>query len=71
MMMTRMAKKLDIGGYECIRPDGFESRGGGRRRGKPLLQIWLVCVGRKVGRKMEEYRTVSYTHLTLPTTGSV
>jgi hypothetical protein len=38
MMMTKMAKKLDIGGYAPIRPDGFESRGGGRRRGKPLLQ---------------------------------
>ena len=35
--MTRMAKKLDIGGYGTIRPRGFESRGGGRRRGKPLL----------------------------------
>ena len=38
MMMTRMAKKLDIGGYESIRHHGFESRGGGRRWGKPLLQ---------------------------------
>jgi hypothetical protein len=28
MMMTKMAKKLDIGGYARIRPDGFESRGG-------------------------------------------
>ena len=38
MMMTRMAKKLDIGGYDCVRPDRPEPRGGGRRRAKPLLQ---------------------------------
>ena len=38
MMMTRMAKKSDIGDYEGDRPDGPEPRGGGRRRGKPPLQ---------------------------------
>ena len=38
MMMTRMAKKLDIGGYEDIWHHGFEPRGGGGRRAKPLLQ---------------------------------
>ena len=38
MMMTRMAKKLDIGGYACARPACPEPRGGGRRRAKPLLQ---------------------------------
>ena len=43
MMMTRIAKKLDIGGYECIRHHDFGARGGGRRRGKPLLQtlFWI------------------------------
>ena len=48
MMMTKMAKKLDIGGYAPIPPDGFESRGGGRRRGKPLLQdlYWIGETGR-------------------------
>ena len=38
MMMTRMAKKLDIGGYDWIWHHGFEPRGGGGRRAKPLLQ---------------------------------
>ena len=38
MMMIRMAKKLDIGGYDCARPACPEPRGGGRRRAKPLLQ---------------------------------
>ena len=38
MMMTRMAKKSDIGGYEYIWNQGFEARGGGGRRAKPLLQ---------------------------------
>ena len=36
--MTRMAKKLDIGGHSCARPACPEPRGGGRRRAKPLLQ---------------------------------
>ena len=31
MMMTRMAKKSDIGGYDCARPVG--SRAPGRRKG--------------------------------------
>ena len=38
MMMTRMAKKLDIGGYECKNHPCPKSRGGGRRRAKPLFQ---------------------------------
>ena len=38
MMMTRMAKKLDMGGYECENHPCPEPRGGGRRRAKPLLQ---------------------------------
>ena len=38
MMMTRMAKKLDIGVYGCVRPPSPEPRGGGRRRAKSLLQ---------------------------------
>ena len=35
IMMSRMAKKLDIGVYECVRPDCPEPRGGGRRRANP------------------------------------
>ena len=38
MMTTRMAKKSDIDGYAPDRPDDFGPRGGGGRRGKPLLQ---------------------------------
>ena len=38
MMMTRMAKKSDIGGYGGVRHQGFEARGGGGKRAKPLLQ---------------------------------
>ena len=38
MMMTRMAKKSDIGDYGCARPACPEPRGGGRRRANPLLQ---------------------------------
>ena len=37
MMMARMAKKMDIGVYECKRNPCPEPRGG-RRRAKPLLQ---------------------------------
>ena len=49
MMMTRMAKKLDISGYETIRHHSFGARGGGRRRAKPLLQYrkkdWMKELG--------------------------
>ena len=48
MMMTRMAKKLDIGGCGCVRPDCPESRGGGRRRAKPLQyskKHWMKELG--------------------------
>jgi hypothetical protein len=38
MMMTRMAKKSDVEGYECGLQSCPEPRGGGRRRGKPLLR---------------------------------
>ena len=38
MMMARMAKKLDMGGYECKNYTCPKPRGGGRRRAKPLLQ---------------------------------
>ena len=38
MMMARMAKKLDIGDYECARNLGTGAQGGGGRRAKPLLQ---------------------------------
>ena len=48
-MMTRMAKKLDIGAYETIRHHRFGARGGGRRRAKPLLQYskkhWMKELG--------------------------
>ena len=35
-MMTRMAKKLDIGGYGPARNHHSRAWGGGGRRGKPL-----------------------------------
>ena len=38
MMMTRIAKKLDIGGYGCKNHPCPKPRGGGRRRAKPLLR---------------------------------
>ena len=38
MMTTKMAKKSKTGAYETAGPDDFGARGGGRRRGKPLLQ---------------------------------
>ena len=34
MMMTRMAKQMDIGGYDYARPACPEPRGGGGRRAK-------------------------------------
>ena len=37
-MTTKMAKKSHPGAYDTVRPDGFGARGGGGRRGKPLLQ---------------------------------
>ena len=49
MMMTRMAKQLDIDAYETIRHHRFGARGGGRRRAKPLLQYskkhWMKELG--------------------------
>ena len=52
MMMARMAKKLDIGGYGCVRPACPDPRGGGRRRVKPLLQYrkkdWMKELGAQV-----------------------
>ena len=41
-MTTKMAKKSNIGAYGGVRPDGFGARGGGRRRGKPLLQTSFI-----------------------------
>ena len=38
MMMARMAKKSDIGGYGCARNLDFGGQGGEGRRAKPLLQ---------------------------------
>ena len=38
MMTTKIAKKSKIGDYGPARPDDFGARGGGGRRGKPLLQ---------------------------------
>ena len=37
-MTTKMAKKSKIGAYETFRHHDFGARGGGGRRGKPLLQ---------------------------------
>jgi len=34
-----MAIKSNMGAYEVARPDDLGARGGGRRRGKPLLQV--------------------------------
>ena len=49
MMMTRMANKLDIGGYETVRPACPEPTGGGRRRAKTLHQYskkhWMKELG--------------------------
>ena len=41
-MTTKRAKKLNIGAYAGVRPDDFGARGGGRRRGKPLLKISFI-----------------------------
>jgi len=37
-MTTKMAIKSNMGAFGGARPDDFGARGGGRRRGKPLLQ---------------------------------
>ena len=50
-MMTRMANKLHTGDYDTARPDDFGARGGGRRRGKPLLQSWRMEDGAGEDRK--------------------
>ena len=47
--MAWMAKKSDIGDYECARNLGTRAQGGGGRRAKPLLQD-------KLGRKGLEGR---------------
>jgi hypothetical protein len=41
MMMARIAIKSDFDDHEWKRPLGFGARGGGRRRGKPLLLLAL------------------------------
>ena len=41
-MTTKMAKKSNIGAYAGVRPDDFGARGGGRRRGKPLLKTSFI-----------------------------
>ena len=52
-MTTKMAKKSNTGAYDTVGPDDFGARGGGRRRGKPLLQgSWRKLEGR-VGWMME------------------
>jgi hypothetical protein len=51
MMMTRMAKKSHTGDYATARPDDFGARGGGRRRGKPLVQSWRMEGGAGEDRK--------------------
>ena len=42
MMTTNIAKKSNAGAYGTVRPDDFGARGGGRRRGKPLLQTSFI-----------------------------
>ena len=51
MMMTRMAKKLHTCDHGGARPDDFGAGGGGRRRGKPLLQRWRMEDGAGEDRK--------------------
>ena len=62
MMMTRMANKSHTGDYGCARPDDFGARGGGRRRGKPLLQSWRMELKRieRVGGMEDETKTLNH-----------
>ncbi len=62
MMMTRMAKKSHTGDYDTARPDDFGARGGGRRRGKPLLQSWRMELERieRVGGMEDETKTLNH-----------
>jgi hypothetical protein len=62
MMMTRMAKKSHTGDYGGARPDDFGPRGGGRRRGKPLLQSWRMELKRieRVGGMEDETKTLNH-----------
>ena len=62
MMMTRMAKKSHIGDYAIAFPDDFGPRGGGRRRGKPLLQSWRMELERieRVGGMEDETKTLNH-----------
>ena len=62
MMMTRMAKKSHTGPYDRTRPDDFGARGGGRRRGKPLLQSWRMELKRieRVGGMEDETKTLNH-----------
>ncbi len=62
MMMTRMAKKSHTGDYGWARPDDFGARGGGRRRGKPLLQSWRMELERieRVGGMEDETKTLNH-----------
>ena len=52
-MMTKIAKKSDIGGYGWIWNHDFGARGGGGRRGKPLLQGSWRKLEDRVERMME------------------
>ena len=62
MLMTRMTKKSHIGDYATAFPDGFGARGGGRRRGKPLLQSWRMELKRieRVGGMEGETKTLNH-----------
>ena len=52
-----MAIKSNLGAYETARPDDLGPRGGGRRRGKPLLQriggSWKKDFSKMVSRNPE------------------
>ena len=60
MMMTKMAKKSDIGGYGCIRHHRFGAQGGGGRRAKPLLQSKLGREGLEGIVEMDSTRDLNH-----------
>ena len=59
-MMTWMAKKLDIGGYDPTRNLGTRAQGGGGRRAKPLLQSKLGREGLEGIVEMDSTRTLNH-----------
>ena len=60
MMMTRMAKKSDRGGYDSARHLGTRAQGGGGRRAKPLLQSKLGREGLEGMVEMDSTRTLNH-----------